>query len=140
MVATPQRRYTILMLKNRTVLVVEDEKPLAHALKLKLSNAGFDVELAHDGEEALALTEEKVFDLIILDLIMPYVDGFVVLETLKKRDHKSPVFVFSNLSQPEDEARVRALNAKEFFNKSALSVNDMVAYISKTIRAVELEE
>jgi DNA-binding response OmpR family regulator len=124
------------MPKNRSVLVVDDEKPLAHALELKLAHAGFDVELAHNGEEALARLEEKLFDLIILDLIMPLIDGFAVLKTLKERGYKSPVFVFSNLGQPEDEARVRALDAKEFFNKSATSINDVVAYISKTVTFV----
>lgn len=103
---------------QKSILVVEDEKPLAHALQLKLEHEGFLVTLAENGQECLRLIGERQFDVVLLDLIMPEMDGFQVLEQLKKQSTFPAVFVLSNLSQHEDEQRVLALGARKFFIKS----------------------
>ncbi|EDK72587.1 response regulator receiver protein, partial [candidate division TM7 genomosp. GTL1] len=79
---------------------------------------GFAVSTAANGQEALDLLKSQSFDVALLDLMMPAVDGFQVLEQLKDMTNKPVVFVLSNLSQPEDEERVLALGAKKFFIKS----------------------
>ena len=110
----------------KTVLIVEDEKPLSHALELKLTHEGYTVTVASNGREALEQVNSQHFDIILLDLIMPEVDGFQVLEQLQKKPEAPAVFVLSNLSQSEDEARVLALGARKFFIKSDTSLTTIV--------------
>lgn len=103
---------------QKRVLIVEDEKPLSHALELKLQHEGFETAVAQNGEECLKLIGEQKFDVVLLDLMMPVLDGFQVLERLQPKSKQLPVFVLSNLSQAEDEQRVLALGARKFFIKS----------------------
>jgi CheY-like chemotaxis protein len=109
----------------KKVLIVEDEKPLSHALALKLQHEGLEVSVAYDGQECLNLIAQQQFDVLLLDLVMPVLDGFQVLEKLQHAPTRpTAIFVLSNLSQSQDEQRVRALGARKFFIKSdtALSV------------------
>jgi DNA-binding response OmpR family regulator len=112
--------------ESKKVLIVEDERPLSHALELKLQHEGFDVMVASNGRECLELVESNHFDVILLDLIMPDIDGFQVLTELQKQSKQPTVFVLSNLSQHEDEERVLALGAKKFFIKSDTSLTTIV--------------
>jgi CheY-like chemotaxis protein len=97
---------------------MEDEKPMALALQLKLRKLGFEVEIVANGEEGLALLDTRKFNLILTDLMMPKMDGFGVLEALKAKADLTPTLVLTNLSQAEDEQRAKALGAKGFFVKS----------------------
>jgi len=119
----------------KKVLIVEDEKPLARALELKLTHAGFDTRAASDGEAGLAALEKEKFDLILCDLVMPKVDGFAFLKTIKEKNIRTPVIVLTNLSQPDDEKRVRDLGAADFFIKSNMPVTELVERISKQLQA-----
>lgn len=110
----------------KTVLIVEDERPLSHALELKLQHEGFTVTVASNGRECLDLVSSQHFDVVLLDLIMPEIDGFQVLEQLKTQSDAPTVFVLSNLSQHEDEERVLALGARKFFIKSDTSLMTIV--------------
>ncbi len=114
---------------NKMILIIEDEKTLARALELKLTHSGFKVEIVFNGKDGVALLSKKSFDLILLDLIMPQMDGFIVLEELKARKIKTPVFVLSNLSQQSDEKRTKAFGVKEFFIKS----NTPIAVIANRV-------
>lgn len=115
----------------KKVLIVEDERALAHALELKLLSQGFSVTVANDGQEALDQLQAGVFDVILLDLMMPKIDGFQVLEKLRSKPRQPVVFVLSNLSQPEDEARVIKLGARKFFIKSDTSLSEIVNEINQ---------
>lgn len=116
-----------------TVLIVEDEKPLAHAVELKLKNEGYVTQLAFDGEEALAAITKYKPSLIILDIVMPKLDGFGVLEEIKRRKLNIPILVVSSLGQPEDEKRVLLLGAKEYLPKSVTPLSEIVAKIKKLL-------
>lgn len=116
------------------ILVAEDEKALSHALDLKLTSAGFAVTVAVDGEEALSLLEKEHFDLLLLDLVMPKKDGFVVLEALKARKTDMQVVVLSNLGQPEDEDRAKSLGAVDFWIKADIPLVEVVARIKKLLK------
>jgi len=111
---------------QKKVLIVEDEKPLAHALELKLQHEGFDVAVASDGQECIDTLKGQSFDVVLLDLIMPVMDGFQVLEQMKQLPQMPAVFVLSNLSQHEDEDRVLALGARKFFIKSDTPLTTIV--------------
>src|SRR5210317_829573 len=102
----------------KKILIAEDEKPMARALGLKLEHNGFEVTNAYNGQEALDAMAEEKFDLLLLDLMMPKVGGFEVLEEIKKKKIDIKVIVTSNLSQPEDSEKARSLGAIDYFVKS----------------------
>lgn len=114
---------------SKKILIVEDEKPLARALELKLTHEGFEVHVLSNGEGVIPLIETEKISLIICDLIMPKVDGFQILTAIKEKGIKIPVIVLTNLSQAEDEKRVRSLGATEFFVKSDTPLLKIVEYI-----------
>jgi DNA-binding response OmpR family regulator len=99
---------------NKKILIVEDEKSLVKALELKLSHADFLLSKAFDGEDALSIMSKESFDCILLDLILPKVDGFEVLRIMKERGITTPVIVLTNLGMEEDEHRARKLGVSDF--------------------------
>lgn len=115
----------------KRVLIVEDEKPLAHALELKLQHEGFNTTVATNGSDGLALLQKESFDVVLLDLMMPVIDGFQVLEKLQEQDLHPTVFVLSNLSQREDEQRVLSLGAKKYFVKANTPLAVIVDEVKK---------
>jgi len=116
---------------QKRVLIVEDEKPLAHALQLKLEHDGCKTVVAKNGQECLQFIEEQEFDVVLLDLMMPVLDGFQVLEHLQEKSSRPTVFVLSNLSQGEDEQRVLGLGAKKYFIKSDTPLSVIVEEVKK---------
>jgi two-component system phosphate regulon response regulator PhoB/two-component system alkaline phosphatase synthesis response regulator PhoP len=115
------------------VLVVEDDGFLLKAYQLKLSKAGFDLQTASDGEEAIKVLATFKPDVILLDLVMPRKDGFATLEEIKKDDtlKSIPVLVTSNLGQKEEIDRVMNLGAEDFLIKSNMSMDSLVEKIKK---------
>src|SRR5258708_2906481 len=120
-----------MSIAHKKILIVEDEKPLAHALELKLQKQGCIVTTAHDGQEGVKLLDSDSYDVLLLDLMMPVVDGFQVLEHLQNKASKPIVFVLSNLAQGEDEARTMQLGASKFFIKSNTPLSVIVEEIGK---------
>lgn len=110
------------------LLIVEDDKFLQKILLTKFQKEGFDVRLASDGEEGLRLMLEKPPGLILLDLILPKLDGFQVMSEMRTnpRIKNIPVVIISNLSQEEDKRRASELGAVEFLVKANLSINEIV--------------
>jgi two-component system, OmpR family, response regulator VicR len=114
---------------SKKILVIEDEKPLARALQLKLQKEGYEVTIAYDGQAAIKLLTESDshYRAVLLDLMMPVMNGFQLLENLHEMKIKlPPVFVLSNLTQPEDERRVVALGAKKLLIKSDTPLSQIV--------------
>lgn len=103
-------------------------------MELKLAHGGFATSSVSNGEAALELLKKETFDVILLDLVMPKVDGFDVLQELKKRNLHTPVIVLSNLSQIEDEKKVRALGAREFFVKSNTPLTQIVERVQSLLK------
>lgn len=116
------------------ILIMEDEKPMARALELKLTHAGFDVKAVLNGEEGMECVRKDTFALILLDLVMPQMDGFKVLEAIRKKKIKTPVAVLTNLSQEDDEKRARTLGAKEFFVKSNTPIATIVEWVIQFLK------
>jgi len=114
---------------SKKILIIEDEKAISKALDLKLTYEGFSVKTVFNGIEALSLLEKEKFDLILLDLVMPKLDGFGVLEVLKSKGNKIPIIVSSNLSQKEDYQRAKDLGAIDFLIKSDTPVAEVVKKI-----------
>lgn len=111
------------------VLVVEDDDVfLIKVYQAKLTKAGFEVKIAADGEEVGKIMQTFIPDVILLDLIMPKMDGFAVLSQLKSRDQYKhiPVIITSNLSQLEDKQKALDMGAVEYLVKSDISIQAVV--------------
>ncbi len=121
--------------KPKKILVADDERPMAKALELKLTKEGFEVKTVGNGREALDAMKAEKFDLLLLDLMMPRVDGFAVLAELKDRKDHTPVIVSSNLSQEEDIKRVKELGAKDYFVKSDTPISRVVDHVNKVLNS-----
>jgi DNA-binding response OmpR family regulator len=119
---------------KKKILIVEDEKPMAHALELKLAHAGFDAKIVLNGEEAIDILKDEKFDLILCDLVMPELDGFSLMQTLKDQKNKIPIVVLSNLSQQDDENRARELGAINFFVKSDMPITEIIHYVEEILK------
>lgn len=119
----------------KKVLVVEDDKFLANAYKAGFEGEGFEVELAYDGEEALQMAEKIKPDVMLLDILIPKVDGFSVLQQLKlnKELEKIPVIIASNLGQQQDIDRGMQLGATDYIVKSESSVTEILNKIKKIL-------
>ena len=118
----------------KKILIGEDEKAIARALQLKLSNSGYEVTNAFDGQEVIDFVEKEQFDLILLDLIMPKVDGFGVMTKLKEKGNTVPVIILSNLSQAEDTEKAKELGAKDFFVKSNTPLSEIVNHVQEVLK------
>lgn len=119
---------------KKRILVAEDEKAIARALELKLKHSGYDVEVVHDGASAVEKVRLGSLDLLLLDLVMPKMDGFKVLETLQKEGLKIPVIVTSNLSQEEDVKRAKSLGAVDYLVKSNTPLVEILSRIQSFLK------
>lgn len=119
------------------VLVIEDDRFLSSLIKARLEKEGFSVAQALDGEEALTLLRQMRPSLIVLDLIMPKVSGFEVLESISLDPLLSriPVFVVTNLAQESDVEKAKRLGATQYFVKVNISIDDLVNKIKSVIAA-----
>jgi two-component system, OmpR family, alkaline phosphatase synthesis response regulator PhoP len=115
------------------ILLIEDDKFLRTVLEKKLSNEGFEVVSAVDGDEALEKIIADKPDIILLDIILPKKSGFLVLENIKKDPElkKIPVIIISNLGQEEDVKKGLLLGATEYFVKAKVSLDDVVKKIKE---------
>lgn len=109
----------------KTVLLVEDEPFLREVLQWELEEAGARVETAGNGGEAIAAIERGAPDLLLLDLLMPRMDGFAVLDWLRGAGRRIPTVVLSNLSDPISRQRCIEAGAVDFVVKSSLEEGDV---------------
>lgn len=115
------------------ILIAEDERPLAKALELKLRSAGFETAVATDGKQAIDMATGGGFDLMLLDLMMPVVDGFRVLESLRDANVLTKVMVLSNLGHDEDIERVKKLGAVDYCVKADTPLATIIARVQKLV-------
>lgn len=117
------------------ILVIEDDKYLRDVLVEKLKKEGYAVREAVDGETGLAMTEEEKPDLVMLDIILPLMNGFDYLAVKGSRPaiEKIPVIILSNLGQQEDVERGRKLGAKDYVVKVHFTPNDLLAKVKKIL-------
>jgi len=116
----------------KKILLVEDEDILANMYRLKISKAGYQVEVADDGEQGLVMAKKNRPDLILLDVIMPKKDGFTMLKELKSDVSlkKIPVFLLTNLGQEEDIKKGKELGAIDYFIKANFTPGELLIKIN----------
>ncbi len=118
---------------GKKILIVEDEKPLAHALALKMGHEGYVTQICNNGAEGLKEALTGGYDIILLDIIMPEVDGFTILQELQTKKTKTPVIVLSNLGQDEDRERAKKLGAVDYFVKANTPIADILKKVKEMI-------
>ena len=101
---------------NRRILIVDDEKEIADLIEIYLRNEGFLTEKAYDGEQALQLYAEQDFQLVILDIMMPKLDGLEVCRTLR-RDQHVPILMLSAKTQDMDKILGLMTGADDYMTK-----------------------
>lgn len=99
------------------LLLAEDEKSLSHALVTILEKSHYSVDAVYDGQEALEYLESEAYDGLILDIMMPKVDGFTVLKTIRKQGNKIPVLILSAKSEIEDKVDGLDAGANDYLAK-----------------------
>lgn len=115
------------------IIIAEDDPVYISVFKNKLSKEGYIVKIASDGQKLMNLLKTTRPDLLLLDLIMPIMDGFEVLQNMKAdaKLKNIKVIVTSNLGQKEDKEKAAKLGAVDYFVKSDISIYEMVAKINK---------
>lgn len=102
--------------KNR-ILVVDDEDALRTVLSSELAGEGYQVASAADGEEAIKILDGATFDLILLDIKMPNVDGFEVLKFVKERQPSTKVIMLTGFADLKNAIESKKLGAEDFVSK-----------------------
>ncbi|MHB1050099.1 MAG: response regulator [Bacteroidota bacterium] len=99
------------------ILVVDDEDALRTVLSSELQSEGYSVVSASDGDEAISVLQQKSFDLVLLDIKMPRVDGFEVLRFLKERYPKTKVIMLTGFADLKNAIESKKLGAEDFVSK-----------------------
>ena len=125
------RTKTMENIKPKRILIIEDEA-IVKALELKFQNAGFKVDVARDGIEAMEKLHASPPDIALLDLLLPDIDGFEVLKKIRADEYlrNIPVLVFSNLSDPAGIEKVKSFGVIGYVIKADTNLSDLVEKIS----------
>lgn len=123
------------------ILVAEDDKLISNSLCDALKNSGFEPTPAYDGEEAVAKAKEVLPDIMLLDIMMPKLDGISVLWELKANPAtaKTPVIVLTNIGDVETISKIVEAGAVDYLLKSDQSVDDIIQKVKDVLaRNVQL--
>ena len=119
----------------KKILLVEDEEIMINLLQKKLIQEGYEVSIARNGEEGLNMMKEVKPDIILLDIIMPKMSGFEVMEEMRKDTElkKIPIVVISNSGQPVELDKAKELGARDWLIKTEFDPQEV---IEKVIRQI----
>jgi CheY-like chemotaxis protein len=128
-------------LKQKKIIVAEDDASMAQVVGHKLSINGFNVRHAENGAKALEMFIQDPPDVMLLDLMMPEVDGFEVLEKIRGNPDKklatTPIIVLSNLWSNQDILRTQGLNASAYLVKAYLTPEEIVNKVNEVLSKIK---
>ncbi len=121
---------------GKKILWVEDDKLLGTILTKKIESSGYVLLKATNSHEALAFLQTEMPDLIMLDILLPGMNGFNILQQIKtnEKDRKIPVMILSNLNKQSDIEKAKLLGADKFIIKAAVSLGEIVEEIASLIK------
>ncbi len=119
----------------KKILIIEDEEIMINLLQRKLTAEGYEALVARDGQEGILAMQEVKPDIILLDIIMPKMGGFEVMEEMNKNKElkKIPVIVISNSGQPVELDRAQKLGAKDWLIKTEFDPQEVIDKVVKQI-------
>lgn len=124
---------------GKTVLIVDDEKAIVDILRFNLNKAEYDTLCAYDGREGLRLAREGNPDLILLDVMLPYMDGFEVCRTLRGEGNNVPIIMITAREEETDKVFGLELGADDYITKP-FSVRELMARVKTNIRRAATQE
>jgi DNA-binding response OmpR family regulator len=119
----------------RSILVVEDEEAIAEAVRARLASEGYRVRVAHDGPQALMAVDSEPPDLVVLDLMLPGMDGLEVCQEIQKRDWV-PVLMLTARTEEADKVAGFAVGADDYLTKP-FSMRELTARVRAILRRME---
>jgi DNA-binding response OmpR family regulator len=126
-------------MKPRKILVVEDDMDITRLLEINLKDMGCDVALAHDGETGLRQAVSNPFDLIILDIMLPGIDGLEICKQVRSRSNYTPILMLTCKSSEVDRVLGLELGADDYVTKP-FSIKELLARVKALFRRVEAFE
>ena len=120
---------------GKTILLADDEQFIVVAYRDGLERAGYTVAVASDGEEALSFLKKTKPDLLLLELMIPKLNGFELLQAMKDNQvlHSIPVLILTNLSQESDKEEARSYGVADFLVKSEVSLQDLLHRVDQIL-------
>lgn len=118
------------------ILLIEDDSLIVKIYTTRLKADGYDVISADNGQTGIEIAQKELPNLILLDIMMPLIDGFVVLEKLRTIEplKGTPIIVYSNLAQEAEEKRALDMGATEFITKANISPTELVNKIKSYVK------
>jgi len=119
----------------KKILLVEDEEIMIDILQRKLTQEGYKISIAKDGEEGLKMMKEVKPDLILLDIIMPKMGGYEVMEEMAKDPELKdiPIIIISNSGQPVELDKAQKLGARDWLIKTIFDPKEVIEKVVKQI-------
>ena len=117
---------------SKRILLVDDDVFLTTMYTLSLDGLG-EVEIAADGQVAIDSIDRSAPDILILDLLMPKVDGYAVLEHIRLKEYRFPIIILSNVSQEMDQKKCLELGAADYFCKSQMDLDELAKKVQKVL-------
>ena len=122
---------------EKSILLVEDDEFLRDIYALKFEKRGFDIRTAEDGLQTLAKIEEKIPQFLLLDIVLPHLDGWQVLKKIQENPKlkKIIIIVLSNLGQKEEVDKAKALGARKFLIKAHYEPDQIIKEVENILKS-----
>lgn len=120
---------------KRKIIIAEDDTVLRDLYLRKFSSETYDVRTASNGQEALDLIAKEKTDLVLLDINMPILDGFGVLEKLPKPERRFPIVMLTNFDDQANRDRGTALGVDDYFVKKDMTIKSLVEMVERLLPA-----
>ncbi|MCF7804693.1 MAG: response regulator transcription factor [Candidatus Marinimicrobia bacterium] len=122
-----------------TVLIIEDDPNIADLVEIHLKDLGYYLERSYDGEEGLAKALEGNYNLIILDLMLPKLEGFEVCKRIRAEDERTPILMLTSKSEELDKVLGLELGADDYLTKP-FSIRELIARIKAIFRRIDVSD
>lgn len=117
------------------ILIAEDDAVLQEVYQKKFSIAGYSIRIAKNGEEAITAIQAKAPDILILDLNMPILDGFQVLEKFPEGTRTFPVVALTNFGDKASRDRGEALGVDAYFIKREMTIKQLIEMVERVLKS-----